>query len=160
MCDLLVRAFEGELARVATFILANEGSNRSYRFVDVPEGHHDLSHHGGSKEKQAKIAKINRFHLSQLAYMLQKMKAVKEGDGTLLDHAMIVYGSGNGDGNAHNHDELPILVAGRGSGSLNTGRHVRYKKETPLMNLYLGMLERMGAPTEKLGDSTGKLESL
>jgi hypothetical protein len=160
MCDILVLAFQTDLTRVATFPFANEGSNRPYPFAGVSEGHHDLSHHGNDKKKQAKIASINRFHLSQLAYLLGKLKGIKEGEGTLLDTCMIVYGSGNSDGNAHNHDELPILVVGKGNGTLQTGRHLRFPRETPLMNLYLSMLERMGAPTEKLGDSTGKLKGL
>ena len=141
-------------------VFANDGSNRSYKLIEVPEGHHDLSHHGGNKDKQAKIAKINRFHISQFAYLLDKMKAARESEGTLLDNSMIVLGGGISDGNRHNHDELPILLAGQGGGTLKPGRHIRVKKETPLTNLYLGMLDRVGVPTEKLGDSTGKLESL
>jgi hypothetical protein len=160
MADLLVLAFQADLTRISTFVFANEGSNRSYRFLDVPEGHHDLSHHGGNKEKHEKIKKINRFHLTQLAYFLGKLKAVKEGDGTLLDNCMIVYGSGIGDGNRHNHHDLPILLIGKGGGQLKPGRHIRYKRETPLTNLYLSMLDVMGVPTEKLGDSTGKLNYL
>jgi Protein of unknown function (DUF1552) len=160
MCDLMVLAFQADLTRVATFVFANDGSNRSYKLIDVPEGHHDLSHHGGNKEKQAKIAKINRFHINQYAYLLEKMKAIQEGEGNLLDNSMIVLGAGISDGNRHNHDELPILLAGKGGGTLKPGRHIRVKKETPLTNLYLGMLDRIGVPTEKLGDSTGKLESL
>jgi hypothetical protein len=160
MCDLMVLAFQADLTRIATFVFANDGSNRSYKLIDVPEGHHDLSHHGGNKDKQAKIAKINRFHITQFAYMLEKLKGIREGEGTLLDNSMIVLGGGISDGNAHNHDELPILLAGKGGGTLKPGQHVRVKKETPLTNLYLGMLDRMGVPTEKLGDSTGKLEGL
>ncbi len=158
--DLLVLAFHGDLTRVATFVFANEGSNRSYRFIGVPEGHHELSHHTGKKEKQEKIRLINRFHVTQFAYFLGKLKSIKEGQGTLLDQAIIVYGSGIGDGNRHNHDELPILVAGRGSGTIQSGRHIRYPKETPLTNLHLALLERMGAPTNSLGDSTGPLPGL
>ena len=160
MADLLALAFQADLTRIATFVFANDGSNRNYRFLDVPEGHHDLSHHNGDKEKLAKIKKINTFHVSQLAYLLEKLKAVKEGSGTLLDNCMIVYGAGIGDGNRHNHDELPILLAGKGGGTLKTGRHVRYPRNTPLMNLYLSMLDRMGAAVPSLGDSTGKLPSL
>jgi hypothetical protein len=160
MADLLALAFQADLTRVATFVFANEGSNRPYRFLDVPEGHHDLSHHEGKKEKLAKIQKINQFHVTQFAYLLGKLKAVKEGSGTLLDNCMVVYGSGNSDGNRHNHDELPILLAGKGGGALKSGRHVRYKRETPLMNLYLSLLDRMGAPVDSLGDSTGRLPDL
>jgi hypothetical protein len=160
MADLLAVAFQGNLTRIATFVFANDGSNRSYRFINVPEGHHDLSHHGGAKEKQAKLRQINRFHIEQLAYLLGKLRAVREGEGTLLDNCMIVYGSGISDGNAHNHDNLPILVAGQGGGTLKAGRHVRYPKETPLTNLYLSMLERMDTPLKSFGDSTGLLPNL
>jgi hypothetical protein len=160
MADLLVLAFQADLTRIGTFVFANDGSNRSYRFMGVPEGHHELSHHGNDRRKLDKIRQINRFHVAQLAYLLEKLKAVKEGGGNLLDNCMVVYGSGIGDGNRHNHDDLPILLAGKGGGSLKTGRHIRYKKETPLTNLYLGLLDRMGAPAESFGDSTGRLESL
>jgi hypothetical protein len=160
LSDLLVLAFQGDLTRVATFVYANEGSNRSYKFMGVPDGHHDLSHHQGDKQKLAKISKINRFHLTQFAYLLEKLKGIPEGDGTLLDHCMLLYGSGNGDGNRHNHDDLPILLAGRAGGAFKAGRHVRYKRETPLTNLYLAMLEQVGAPTDAFGDSTGKLDDL
>jgi hypothetical protein len=160
LTDLLVLAFQGDVTRISTFVYANEGSNRSYRFLGVPDGHHDLSHHGNDKEKLNKIRQINRFHLEQFAYLLTKLKAIKEGDGTLLDNCMIVYGSGNGDGNRHNHDELPILLAGKGGGTLQTGRHVRYPFNTPLTNLYLNLLDRMDVPVERLGDSTGRLANL
>jgi hypothetical protein len=160
MCDLMALAFEADLTRVCTFMIANEGSNRSYNFIDVPDGHHDLTHHGGDQEKQRKIAKINRFHLEQFAYLLERMKSIREGEGTLLDHSMVVYGSGIGDGNRHNHDDLPILLAGRGCGTLAPGRHVRYPNETPLNNLWLALLDRMGVEVDSLGDSTGRLGSL
>jgi hypothetical protein len=157
LADMMVLAFQTDMTRVSTFVLANEGSNRSYRFLEVPEGHHDLSHHGGDKQKQAKIAKINRFHLSQLAYLLGKLKSVKEGSSNLLDNSMVVYGSAIGDGNRHNHDELPILLAGKGGGSLKTGRHLKFPKDTPLTNLYLTMLEQAGIHEKSFGDSTGML---
>jgi hypothetical protein len=160
LADMLVLAFQTDLTRIATLVFANEGSNRSYRFMDVPEGHHDLSHHGWDKKKLEKIKKINRFHLTQFGYMLEKMKAIKEGDGTLLDNCMIVYGGGIGDGNRHNHNELPILMAGKGGGTVKAGRHVRYKRNTPLTNLYVAMLDRVGIPVDSFGDSNGKLESL
>jgi hypothetical protein len=160
LSDLLVLAFQSDLTRIATFVYANDGSNRSYRFIGVPEGHHDLSHHGGSAEKQAKIAKINRFHISMFAYFLGKLRSIREGDGTLLDHCMIAYGSGIADGNRHNHDDLPTLLVGGGNGTLRPGRHIRYRRETPLNNLWLAMLERIGAKTERLGDSTGVLPGL
>jgi hypothetical protein len=160
MADLLTLAFQGDLTRVSTFVFANEGSNRTYKWAGVPEAHHELSHHGNDKKKQAKLQAINHFHISMVGYLLGKLKSVREGDGTLLDNCMLVYGSGNSDGNAHNHDDLPILLMGKGGGSLKPGRHVRYAKETPLMNLHLSLLDRMGATVPSLGDSTGRLNSL
>jgi hypothetical protein len=161
MADLLALAFQADLTRIATFVYANDGSNRSYKDdLDIGEGHHDLSHHQGNKEKLEKIQKINEFHISQLAYMLGRLKAVKEGAGTLLDNCMIVYGSGISDGNKHNHDDLPILVAGKAGGAIKTGRHVRYPKETPLTNLYVWMLTRMGVKVDSFGDSKGALDKL
>lgn len=160
MCDLLVLAFQADVTRVCSFVVANEGSNKPYPFIDVPEGHHDLSHHGNDDAKKAKIRQINLFHTKQLAYLLEKLKATPEGDGNLLDHSMIAYGSGNSDGNAHNHDDLPILVAGGGCGTLNTGRHIRYPKETPLNNLWVSMLNRMEVDLAQIGDSTGGLAHL
>jgi Protein of unknown function (DUF1552) len=157
MGDLFVLAFQTDVTRVATFVVANEGSNKPYAFVGVPEGHHDLSHHGNSAEKKAKIAKINAFHTQMLAYTLGRLKSIKEGDGTLLDHCLIAYGSGNSDGNAHNHDNLPLLLAGSGGGAIKTGRHVRYPKETPLNNLWLSLLQRAGVKLQSIGDSTGTL---
>jgi hypothetical protein len=160
MCDLVVLAFQADVTRVITFVLANEASNKPYSFIDVAEGHHDLSHHGGDTAKHDKLSKINLFHTSQLAYLLERMEAVREGDGTLLDHSMIAYGSGIHDGNAHNHDDLPILLAGGGCGTLSPGRHIQFAKETPLNNLWLSMLNRMEISVEKLGDSTGALPDL
>jgi len=160
MSDLMVLAFQTDSTRVCTFILANEGSNKPYPMVNVSEGHHDLSHHGNDEAKKLKIKEINKFHTTQLAYLLKKMKSVKEGDGTLLDHCMIAYGSGNSDGNAHNHDDLPILVAGHGCGTIKQGRHLVYPKDTPLNNLWVAMLDRMKMDVTRLGDSTGALTGL
>ena len=160
MCDLMVLAFQTDSTRIATFVLANEGSNKPYPFIEVREGHHDLSHHGNNAEKQEKIARINRFHMQQFAYLLERMSEVREGEGTLLDHSMIALGSGNSDGNRHNHDDLPILLAGRGNGTLTPGRHMVLPGETPLNNLWLAMLNRMDVRTAQLGDSTGELKGL
>src|SRR5438309_1440331 len=121
LCDLVVLAFQADVTRVSTFVLANEGSNRPYPIISVSEGHHDLSHHGNDAQKQAKIARINRFHIEQYAYLLGRLRAIREGDGTLLDHCMIAYGSGNSDGNRHNHDDLPILLAGKGCSTVRAG---------------------------------------
>ena len=160
MSDLLALAFQCDLTRVATFVFANDGSNRSYPELGVPEGHHDLSHHGGDPAKQAKVAAINAFHARHLAYFLGRLRDVREGEGTLLDHSMVLYGSGISDGDRHDHADLPVLLAGRGGGTIKTGRHLRYPKETPLTNLYLSMLDRMGSPVDAFGDSTGRLTGL
>ena len=160
MHDLMVLAFQTDTTRVCTFVIANEGSNKSYPFIGIKEGHHELSHHGNNAEKKAKIAQINRFHTTQLAYLLGRLKSVKEGDGTLLDHCMVTYGSGNADGNQHAHHDLPILLAGRGCGTLKPGRHIAHPNETPLNNLWVSLLNRMDIKTQQLGDSTGELKSL
>jgi hypothetical protein len=160
MADILVLAFRTDLTRISTFVFANDGSNREYGLIGIPEGHHDLSHHGGDKKKLEKLQKINTFHTTQLAYLLGKLSEVKEGDGTLLDNCLIVYGSGIGDGNRHNHDELPILLAGRGKGAVKAGRHLRYRRGTPLTNLYLWMLDRVNADVDSFGDSDGRLSGL
>ena len=160
MADLLALAFQSDSTRIATFVFANDGSNRSYPAIGVPDGHHDLSHHGGDPAKQQRIRAINRFHVEQLAYLLQKLKSIPEGSGSLLDHCLIVYGSGISDGNAHAHDDLPILVAGRAGGTVKPGRHVRCPKETPLTNLYVSILDRLGVAVPGFGDSTGRLDGL
>jgi hypothetical protein len=160
LADLMVLAFQTDTTRVATFVLANEGSNRSYPFIGVRDGHHSISHHGHDPVKLSKIQDINVFHSTHLAYLLERLKSVKEGDGNLLDHSMIVYGSGNGDGDRHNHDDLPILLAGGGCGTLKQGRHIVYQKETPINNLWVSMLNRMDIRDVQLGDSTGELKKL
>jgi len=160
MMDMMVLAFQTDSTRIITFMYTNAGDNRSYNNVGVNRGHHSLSHHGKDPGKLADISKINRFHTSLLVHFLDRMAAVKENGGHLLDHSVIQYGSGLGDGNRHNHDDLPILLIGRGGGTIRSGRHLIYPKETPLTNLYLAMLARMDAPTEKLADSTGPLEGL
>lgn len=160
MCDMMVLAFQSDLTRVSTFMFANAGSNRSYRQIEVPDGHHDLSHHGGDPRKHAKIRKINRFHVAQFAYLIERLRSVREGTGTLLDNCMIVYGSGLSDGNRHNNEDLPVLLAGGAGCRVSTGRHVVYERETPLTNLFLSLLDRVGAPRDYLGDSTGRLTRL
>lgn len=160
MADLMVLAFQTDQTRVCTFMIANEGSNRSYPDLGVSDGHHEVSHHGKDKEKLEKIRKINLFHATQFAYLVERLSSVKEGSGTLLDHSMILYGSGIGDGDRHNHDDLPIVLAGKGAGSVKTGRHVVYPKRTPLNNLFLSMLDRMGVNLPTFGDSTGRLPQI
>ena len=160
MADLIVLAFQADVTRIVTFVMANEGSNKPYPFIGVSEGHHDLSHHRNDEEKKTKISQINTFHTQQLAYLLEKLDTIQEGDGSLLDHAMVVYGSGNADGNRHSHHDLPILLAGGGSGTIKSGRHIRYSDETPLNNLWLSILKRMDINLDQLGDSTGCLPEL
>ena len=160
MADMLVLAFQTDSTRVATFVFVNEGNNRPYPWLEISEGHHDLSHHGGKAEKQAKLGIINRFHIKQLAYLLDKLKNTKEGDASLLDSCMLTYGSGISDGNAHFHNNLPTLLFGRGGGTIQTGRHLKYADETPLNNLWLAMLDRMGVKAQKIGDSSGPLPHL
>jgi hypothetical protein len=160
MFDLQVVAFQTDSTRVITCMMGREGSNRTYRSIGVPEAHHGLSHHMNNPEKIEKIAKINLLHTELLAYFLNKMKSTQDGDGTLLDHSMIVYGSGLSDGNAHTHSDLPVLVAGGGSGTLRGGRHVKFEQQTPMTNLFLSLLDRMGVKPETLGDSTGRVEHL
>jgi hypothetical protein len=159
MLDLMALAFQADVTRISTFMFANEASNRAYPFLNVPDGHHDLSHHGNDARKQEKLKAINRFHIELFAYLLGRLKSMKEADGTLLDHVMVVYGSGISDGDRHNHDDLPILLAGKGGGSITSGRHVQYDS-VPLNNLYLSMLDRIGVRIDRHGDSTGRLGML
>jgi hypothetical protein len=160
MGDMMILAFQADLTRVATFMFANEGSNRPYREISVTDGHHDISHHGHNEKKLIDKKKIDLFHIQQLAYILNKMKSIKEVEGTLLDNSMIVYGGGISDGDRHNHNDLPILIAGSGGGRLPGGRHLVYDPNTPMNNLFLSMLDYLGVKVEKLGDSTGKLQGL
>jgi hypothetical protein len=157
MADLMTLAFQADVTRVVSFVIANEGSNKPYPWIGVREGHHELSHHGKNVEKLDKIAKINTFHVEQFAYLLGRLKSVKEGNGTLLDSCMIAYGSGNSDGDRHNHDDLPVLLAGKGGGTIPQGRHVEYPRETPLANLWVSLLQRMDVKVSSHGDSTGVL---
>ncbi|KAA3612908.1 MAG: DUF1552 domain-containing protein [Planctomycetota bacterium] len=160
MADLLVLALRSDATRVATWMFANEGSNRTYPELDIRDGHHSLSHHGKDKEKQAKIQRINQLHLEKFAYFLAAMEAAKDSQGSLLDQSMIVFGSAIADGNRHNHDNLPVLLAGGGCGSFQHGRHLRFPKETPLNNLHMSLLEAMGVPQEEFGDGKGPLLKL
>ncbi len=160
MCDMMVLAFQTDTTRIATFMFANAGSNRSYRQIGVTDGHHELSHHRGEAEKLDKIRRINRFHVTQLAYLLERLRSVPEGSGSLLDSCMICYGSALSDGNRHNNEDLPVLLAGRGGGTIEPGRHLRYERETPMCNLFMSLLDRLGASTDFIGDSTGRLSGL
>lgn len=160
MGDMMVLAFQADLTRICTFMFANDGSNRSFGFIGVPEGHHDMSHHGRDPVKLERKRKIDQFQTEQLAYVLRRLKETKEGDSNLLDNSLIVFGAGISDGDRHNHDDLPILLAGRGGGTFKPGKHMVYPNHTPLNNLFLSMLDRVGVRIETLGNSSGKLTEL
>ncbi|MGO9257107.1 MAG: DUF1552 domain-containing protein [Bryobacteraceae bacterium] len=160
MMDLMVIAYQADLTRVVSFMLAREGSNRSYRAIGISDGHHDCTHHQNDPVKIDKTIKINTHHVNQFAYLLDRLKSTPDGDGTLLDHSMILYGSSIADGNRHTHTNLPLALIGGGSGKLKGGRHIRYAEDTPMTNLLLSLLDKVGVHTEKLGDSTGMLEHL
>ncbi len=160
LLDLMTLAFQTDSTRVSTFMFTNAGSNRSYKNIDVPDGHHNISHHGQDQEKLEKIQRINTYHASLFTHLIDRLSHIEEADGTLLDHCMVMYGSGIGDGNRHNHHDLPIAMLGRGNGAIKPGRHIRYDSNTPLTNLYLSMLNSTGLKVDKFGDSTGRLEGL
>ena len=160
MLDLQVLALQGDVTRVLVFQLARETSNRTYGEIGVPDPHHPLTHHGNDPDKIARMAKINAFHVSLYAYYLEKLKTTPEGAGTLLDHGLYVYGSGMGDPNIHDHVNLPILVAGGARGSQAGGRHIKYANPTPLANLHLTLLERVGVRVDAFADSNGKVDEL
>ena len=160
MFDLQVLAMQGDITRVTTFQLGRETSNRSYPELGVPESHHPLSHHGNNPKKIAKMAKINQFHVSLFAYFLKKLKETPEGDGSLLDNTLCLYGSGMGNPNKHDHTNLPTIVAGGAVAGMKGGRHIRYKKVTPLANVHLTLLERVGVDLDRFADSTGKTTEL
>jgi hypothetical protein len=159
MYDLQIAAFQGDLTRVTTLMAGREGSTRTYPEIGISDEHHPLTHHRGDPAMIEKVTRINLFHIEQFAYFLQKLDATEDGDGTLLDRVMVVYGSAISDGNAHYHVNLPVLLAGRGGG-LKPGRHVQYARGTPMTNLYMSLLDRMGVHPEKIGDSTGRVEHL
>jgi Protein of unknown function (DUF1552) len=158
MYDLMVIAFKTDTTRIATFMLGNEGSNAAYPMIDVKEGHHNLSHHQNDADKMAKIAAIDKFFAEQFAYFVKQLRETADGEGSLLDSSLIVYGGAIRDGNRHDHHDLPLLLAGGGGGMVTRGRAYSYSTETPLNNLYLTMLNRIGVKLDKLGDSTGLLD--
>jgi hypothetical protein len=166
MYDLIVLAFQTDTTRICTFMLANGGSFRTLEEIGVADAYHRLSHHGKDPEKLDKLQKIDQYMVEQFAYLLKQVKSVPEGDGTLLDHSMILYGSALSDPDRHNHENLPIVLAGRGGGTIKTGRHVKYnnafrtKREVPLSNLLLSMLDRMGVNADHFGDSNGRATNL
>jgi hypothetical protein len=160
MFDLMAVAFQTDSTRIASFMMAREGSNRAYGEIGISDAHHGMSHHRGNQEWIDKLARINRYHIEQFAYFLSKLEAAPDVDGSLLDNSLILYGSGLADGNRHTHHDLPVLLAGRGARTVKAGRHLRYASETPMNNLFLSILDRAGVAAETLGDSTGKLREL
>jgi hypothetical protein len=157
MFDLQHLAYQADITRVISFLIGRELSNRTYPAIDIYDTHHSVSHHQDKAEKKAKIAKINTYHVQHLAKFLEKLQSTPDGDGSLLDHTMLLYGSGLSDGNRHNHSPLPILLLGGAAGRVQGGRHIQYVPETPMTNLLLTMLDKVGVPTEQLGDSSGRL---
>jgi hypothetical protein len=160
MMDLQVLAFQTDLTRVITYVPAREGSNRSYPELGISDGHHSITHHQYDKEKIDNVAKIDTMLVKNFAYLLEKLKSTPDGDGNLLDHSIIVYGSGTADANRHTHHDLPVAVAGGGAGTIKAGRHMKFPTETPLNNLYLNILDKAGVPTAQFGDSTGYLSGV
>ncbi len=158
--DLQVLAFQGDITRIVTFQLAREASTRTYPEIGVSDPHHPVTHHGNDPEKLEKIAKINQFHVSLFADFLKRLRETPEADGNLLDHSLFLYGSGMGDSDAHDHSNLPILVAGGAAGNLRGGRHLKFAEPTPLANLHLTLLNKVGVPLESFADSTGRVEDL
>ena len=160
MFDLQLLAFQGDITRVVTFQLAREASTRTYPEIGVPDPHHPITHHGNDPEKLAKVAKVNQFHVSLFADFLERMKATPEGDGSLLDHSLYLYGSGMGDPDAHDHSNLPILVAGGAAGNMRGGQHIKFNDPTPMANLHLTLLNKSGVPMESFADSEGQVDKL
>jgi hypothetical protein len=160
MTDMITIAFQADLSRVLTFLVTREGTSRAYREIDIPDGHHPLTHHRNDPEMMEKVAKINTYHMRQFAAWMEKLKSIQEGDGTLLDNSMIVYGAGLADGNRHTHEDLPTLIAGRGGKLIKPGRRVMYRKETPMCNLFLTMMGGMGVEMDHFGDASGRLTGL
>jgi hypothetical protein len=160
MYDLMRVAFQTDMTRIITFMVTREGSSRTYREIDLPEAHHPLTHHQGNAEMIEKVYRINRYHMELFAEFIGKMAKTPDGDGSLLDHSMLVYGAGLEDGNRHEHANLPVMIMGGACGTLKTGRHLALPARTPINNLYVSMLDRMGVPGETLGDSTGALREL
>jgi hypothetical protein len=161
MLDLIVLAFWSDTTRVSTFLFGNEVSNKNFSFLEgVNGGHHQTSHHENNPQKMEEYRRINTWFVRQYAYLLERMKSIPEGDGTLLDHSMVVFGSGIRDGNAHSPVNLPIVLGGRGGGTIATGRHLVFPRRSPLCNLWVSMLRRMGCAVERFADSTGELKGL
>jgi hypothetical protein len=156
MLDMTVLALQADLTRIITFPFADEASDRTYPWAGADVRHHTTSHHQNNPEKIALLAKINVFHMELFAYFLQKIDAIKEGNGSILDNSLITYGSGNSDGDRHNHDDIPLILLGKGGGTVTGGQHLRFDGQ-PLNNVWLSLMDRMGAKLDRLGDSTGRV---
>jgi hypothetical protein len=157
MVDLQALAYQADKTRVITFLVAHEQSTRPYPEIGISDPHHPLTHHSGNQEKIAKVIQINTYHAKMFSYFLERMRSTADGDGSLLDHMMVIYGGSISDANVHKHEDLPILLVGGGDGRIKGGRHVRYPKDTPVTNLFLAMLNNLGVPAESFGDSTALL---
>ncbi len=160
MFDLMTVAFRMDATRVITHMMGREGSTRAYREIGISDAHHPLTHHRNNPEMIEKVRRINRFHVEQFALWVETLKNTPDGDGSLLDSSMILYGSGLADGNRHTHNDLPLLLVGAGNGALKPGRHIKYRAETPMANLFVALLDRIGVPVDHIGDSDGALEYL
>ncbi|MBM3783793.1 MAG: DUF1552 domain-containing protein [Acidobacteria bacterium] len=160
MSDMITVAFQADISRVVTFLVTREGTSRPYREIGIADGHHPLTHHQGKMDLLDKVTRINEYHMVQFAAWMQRLKAIQEGDSNILDNSMIVYGAGLSDGNRHTHEDLPVLVAGKGGNRFKGGRRITYRKETPISNLYLTMMDRMGVNAEHFGDATGRAGEL
>jgi hypothetical protein len=161
MYDLMALAFQTDSTRVISYCVAPEGSNRPFPDLGIAEGHHFLTHHSGNEDKILKVAKIEHWYMERFARFIRTLDSMKDADGkSVLDNSMIVYGCAIGDGNRHNHDNLPVVLAGGGGGTLTPGRHLKLRGSVPMTNLYMAMLERAGVQAERVGDSTGKLEDV
>ena len=160
MTDMITVAFQADLTRVLTFLVTREGTSRAYRELGIPDGHHPLTHHRNDPEMMEKVCRINEYHVQQLAAWFLKLQSIKEGDSNILENSMIVYGAGLADGNRHSHEDLPTLIAGRGGKFFKPGRRILYRKETPMSNLFLSMMDRMDVKVDRFGDASGRLQGL
>ena len=160
MTDMITVAFQADMSRVVTFLVTREGTSRPYREIGIPDGHHPLTHHQGKQELLDKVTRINEYHMVQFAKWMEKLKSIKEGDSNILGNSMIVYGAGLSDGNRHTHENLPVMLVGGGGNSIKGGRRITYRKETPISNLYLTMMDKMDVKTEHFGDATGRIDGL
>ena len=161
MCDLMVLAFQTDSTRAASFMVTKEATDRNYPWLGFTDGHHELSHHGGDDEKNRKLRAIDQYHISILAYMIEQMMTIEESNGTtLLDNSMVLYGSGISDGDRHDHVNLPVIVLGKGGGTLKSGQNLKCRPQTPMSNLLLVMLQQAGVPVHRFGDSTEPLPGL